>query len=184
MPSTSDDNDSLECDMASTSDNQDSLESDMPFTAGGGLENENTLSTSNNGIGSGTLSTFDDNICCLIAKYLPLTPLYNISRTCTRFHCECDLEDDWKGICGCTFSEIAQQLHQGEYVFIGTASCTLLDCTCDNMHCGLREEDIEDAEVEEEADTYLRKLEVIIEGEMGHGYGRDEYDHNDWLGEY
>ena len=85
MPSTSDDNDSLECDMASTSDNQDSLESDIPSTAGGGLKNENTLSTSNNGVGSGTLSTFDATICCLIAKYLPPTPLYNLSRTCTRF---------------------------------------------------------------------------------------------------
>lgn len=52
------------------------------------------------------------------------------------------------------------------------------------MHCGLREEDIEDAEVEEEADTYLRELEVIMKEEAEHGYGRDEYDHNDWLGEY
>ena len=96
------------------------------------------------------------------------------------------MEDDWKDICGCTSLEIAQHAHQGECVFLGT-SYTLLDCACENMHCGLREEDIEDAEVEEGADIYLRKLKVSMEEEaeaLLHGYGVDEYNHNDLLKEW
>ena len=50
---------------------------------------------------------------------------YNLSAdyNCVQARCECDLEDDWKGICGNTSLEIAQRMHDEECMFLGT-SCT------------------------------------------------------------
>lgn len=106
---------------------------------------------------------------------------------------ECNCEDDY---CGWTKSDIREDIEY-RFPFLGE-KCYPCHCVCGLLLCGIMEDDFEivdsdedsiyimDAEVQEEADTYLRKLEFSMEEEAEYllNVDVDHYYNNDWPQEW